>query len=176
MATFKEISAADITTARSALNQLVDIIQEDISGSNTRKKYQVFVTGGVGPGVTSSMFQTIYDQDFSLQTANPIFDITVGICSGSATVASCSVDQDDTGKLLFPSTSLMMREKVDIYRQFAQTLLGDANQAFFAPVCVKSSHKHKSKSCCLDFVGFDMTLLKHALFRAFFASLVIEIP
>jgi len=27
----------------------------------------------------------------------------------------------------------MMREKVDIYKQFAQTLLGDANKAFYAP-------------------------------------------
>jgi len=38
----------DIRTARSFLNQLIDVIQEDISGSTTRKKYQVFVTGGVG--------------------------------------------------------------------------------------------------------------------------------
>ena len=70
MATFKEISAADIKTSRSSLNQLVDIIQEDISGSATRKKYQVFVTGGVGPGVTSLLYQTVFDQDFSLQTSN----------------------------------------------------------------------------------------------------------
>ena len=36
MATFKEISAADIKTSKSALNQLVDMIQEDVSGSATR--------------------------------------------------------------------------------------------------------------------------------------------
>ena len=73
MATFKELTAADIKTSRSFLNQLVDVISEDISGSTTRRKYQVFVTGGVGPGITSSLFQTVYDQDFSLQTANPVF-------------------------------------------------------------------------------------------------------
>ena len=72
-------------TTKSFLNQLVDVIQEDISGSSTRKTYQVFVTGGIGPGITSSLFQTVYDQDFSLQTANPVFDITVGIFSGSIT-------------------------------------------------------------------------------------------
>ena len=76
MATYKELSSTDIKTSRSVLNQLVDIIQEDISGSSTRKKYQVFVTGGVGPGVTSSLFQTVYDQNYTLQTANPIFDVT----------------------------------------------------------------------------------------------------
>ena len=72
MATFKELTAADIKTSRSFLNQLVDVISEDVSGSTTRRKYQVFVTGGVGPGITSSLFQTVYDQDFSLQTANPV--------------------------------------------------------------------------------------------------------
>ena len=83
MATFKELTAADIKTSRSSLNQLVDVVQEDISGSATRKKYQVFVTGGVGPGVTSSLFHTVYDQSYSLQTANPIFDVTFGVFSGS---------------------------------------------------------------------------------------------
>ena len=43
MATFKTISADDIQTTTSTLNQLVDVIQEDISGSSTRKKYSVFV-------------------------------------------------------------------------------------------------------------------------------------
>jgi len=133
MPTFKEITAADIKTSRSALNQLVDVIQNDISGSSTRKKYQVFVTGGIGPGVTSSLFQTVFDQDYTLQTANEVLDLTVGLFSGSATVASSSTGVDTAGKLLFPSQSLMMREKINIYRQFAQTLLGDADAQFSAP-------------------------------------------
>ena len=133
MPTFKEINAADIKTSRSALNQLVDIIQEDISGSTTRRSYQVFVTGGIGPGVTSSLFQTVYDQDFTLQTANEIMDITVGLFSGSDTVASASSGVDSAGKLLFTSQSLMMREKINLYRQFAQGLLGDVDAQFSAP-------------------------------------------
>ena len=133
MATFKEISAADIKTSRSVLNQLIDIIQEDVSGSTTRKKYQVFVTGGIGPGVTSSLFQTVYDQDYTLQTANPVFDLTYGVYSGSSDVAYSSTGQDSAGKLLFPSTSLMMREKINVYRQFAQLLLGDASYQFMTP-------------------------------------------
>ena len=133
MPTFKEITAADIKTSRSALNQLVDIIQNDISGTSTRKTYDVFVTGGIGPGVTSSLFQTVFDQDYTLQTANEVIDLTVGIFSGSATVASCSTGVDSAGKLLFPSQSLMMREKINLYRQYAQTLLGDADAQFSAP-------------------------------------------
>ena len=63
----------------SNLNQVIDVIQEDISGSATRRKYQTFVTGGIGPGVTSSLYQTVYDQDFTLQTANAVMDMTVGL-------------------------------------------------------------------------------------------------
>jgi hypothetical protein len=130
---FKRINTEDIKTRRTSLNQLVDIIQEDISGSATRRKYQVFVTGGVGPGVTSSLYQTVYDQDFTLQTANPLFDMTVGLYHDGHTVVSSSTNTDSSGKLLFGSGSLMMREKVDIYKQHAASLLGDASDSFYAP-------------------------------------------
>ncbi len=133
MATFKEISANDIKTGRSFLNQLVDVIQEDVSGSSTRRKYQVFVTGGIGPGVTSSLFQTVYDQNFSLQTANPVLDMSVGLFASGTIVQQIKTGEDTAGKMLFPSTSLMMREKVDLYRQYAQVLLGDADAQFVAP-------------------------------------------
>ena len=133
MATFKEISAADVKTSRSVLNQLVDVIQEDISGSATRRTYQMWVTGGIGPGVTSSLYQTVYDQDFALQTANPILDMTCGLWVSGSTVLSCSSGLDANGKMLFPSSSLMMREKIDVYKQYAANLLGNANSAFTTP-------------------------------------------
>lgn len=136
MATFRELSSTDKKTAKSFLNQLIDVLQEDISGSTSRRKYQHFVTGGVGPGVTSSLFQTVYDQDFTLQTANPIFDITVGLApdydGGVLDVASTGTDA--SGKMLFASSSLMAREKGEIYRQFAQTLLGNGNAEFKVPL------------------------------------------
>ena len=133
MATFKTITSADIQTTQSSLNQLVDVIQEDVSGSSTRKRYQVFVTGGVGPGVTSSLYQTVYDQDFTLQTSNAVLDATVGLLETGSTVQTCKVGQDSSGKLLFPSQSLMMREKIENYKQYAQLLLGDSSKAFYAP-------------------------------------------
>ena len=133
MANFKTIGADDIQTSTSVLSQLVDVIQEDVSGSSTRKKYQVFVTGGLGPGVTSSLFQTVFDQDFSLQTSNAVLDMTVGLFESGSTVTDCSTGVDVNGKLLFPSQSIMMREKVQNYKQFAQILLGDSNSSFYAP-------------------------------------------
>jgi len=135
MAQFKSFSPADFTQPASSLNQLIDVIQEDISGSATRRKYQVFVTGGIGPGVTSSLYQTVYDQDYSLQTANPIFDMSVGLFHNSAVTNIVSeapgYSIDTSGKLLFASQSLMMREKVDVYRQYSSYLLGNADHAFY---------------------------------------------
>jgi len=138
MATYHELAPGDIKTARSFLNQLIDVLQEDISGSVSRRKYQHFVTGGIGPGVTSSLFQTVYDQDFTLQTANPVFDVTVGLApnnilsGGIADTFTTAVDS--SGKALFPSSSLMMREKMDIYRQFSQMLLGNSDSLFKVPL------------------------------------------
>ena len=131
---FKEISPDDIKVRTTELNQLIDVIQEDISGSITRKSYQVFVTGGVGPGVTSSLFQTVFDQDFTLQTANPIFDVTIGLSEQGNTVVNSSTGQEaSSGKLLFSEKTVMMREKIDIYRQYASNLLGNANARFTVP-------------------------------------------
>jgi hypothetical protein len=130
MAVFKEFSGEDIRTNKSFLNQLVDIINTDVSSSATRRKYQVFVTGGVGPGVTSSLFQTVFDQEFSLQTANAVFDLTVGIHSGSRVVLLADPQTDTNGKQLFPTETMMLREKIDIYRLMAQNLLGDAGSIF----------------------------------------------
>jgi hypothetical protein len=130
---FKTISEEDIVTRRSSLNQLVDVIQEDVSGSITRRKYQVFVTGGEGPGVTSSLFQTVHDQDFTLQTANPILDLTVGLFQEGELVVTTTTGNPVEGKLLFPAETLMMREKIDIYKQYAANLLGNAASAFYAP-------------------------------------------
>jgi hypothetical protein len=133
MSTFKELNAASIGSSATTLSQLVDVVGADISGSANRKTYEVFSTGGVGPGVVSSIFQTVYDQDSTLVTANAVMDMTIGIFSGSNTVLSSTLGSDAFGKLLFPSTSLMMREKINNYRQYAQLCLGDADNQFVAP-------------------------------------------
>ena len=135
--TYKQLDPSkDIKDSTSRLNQLVDVVASDVSSSassSTRRKYQVFVTGGVGPGVTSSLFQTVYDQDFSLQTSNAMFDMTIGIFSGSSTVSAITTGEDSNGKLLFPSTSIMMREKINNYRQYAQVILGNPDNQFASP-------------------------------------------
>ena len=110
MATFKTISSDDIKETTSVLNQLVDFVEEDISGSNTRKKFQVFVTSSGNNAITSSLFHTVYDQNHTLQTSNELFDVTVGLYFDSSTVTSARSDIDDNGKFLFPSSSLMVSD------------------------------------------------------------------
>ena len=162
----KEVTPADIKTTTTNLNQLIDFVEQDISGSVTRKKYQVFVTGGVGPGVTSSLFHTVYDQDFSLQTSNELFDLSFGIFSGSTIVSNISSGEDTNGKLLFPSTSLMMREKIDLYSQYAQLLLGSKDKQF------RSSFSSTSTSDNIDsalFLNFKRLFARDGIKRETFA-------
>lgn len=132
MAIFKELNPDDIVSDKDVLEQGVDFLQNDISSSNSRREYQVWVTGGIGPGVTSSLFQTVFDQDFTLVTANPLFDISFGLSKNSNLVNSGSLIAIDsnTGKYYFSSQSMQMREKMDMYREYAQILLGDATDEF----------------------------------------------
>jgi hypothetical protein len=172
MSSRKELSQKDIRHATSFLNQLVDVVQEDISGSATRKKYQVFVTGGVGPGVTSSIFQTVFDQDFSLQTSNQLLDLAVGLYSGSEVVTGSSTGLDTSGKALFASNSLMMREKVNIYRQFAQLLEHDADARFTAPFRSTSISGAPAQSDYIDeavFICFKRLFSRDSIKKETFA-------
>lgn len=166
MATYKNLEPSDVKTAKSFLSQLIDVIQEDISGSTSRRKYQVFVTGGIGPGVTSSLFQTVYDQDFSLQTANQVFDCTIGLFPNSDIVSSSLAGVDSVGKELFPSSSLMMREKMDNYRQFSQMLLGDSDSQFIAPY---GSVAANDKIDAALFVAFKRLFARDQIKRESFA-------
>jgi len=166
IATFKETLPSDIKSARSFLNQLIDVLQEDISGSSSRRKYQVFVTGGVGPGVTSSLYQTVYDQDFTLQTANAVFDMSVGVFPGGPTELTSQTGVDAAGKELFPSSSLMMREKMDVYRQFAQSLLGNSTSQFSAPL--DSSNTSDQIDVAL-FIAFKRLFARDSIKRETFA-------
>ncbi len=152
MSSFKELLPQNIKTARSSLSQLIDVLQEDISSSISRRRYQHFVTGTTAsPGVTSSLFQTVYDVDFTLQSSNAIMDMTVGLFPDGDTVASSQTGTDSAGKELFPSSSLMMREKMDIYRQFAQTCLGDNTLPFTAPLDSSDSADEIDVACFLSF-------------------------
>jgi hypothetical protein len=82
---FYEFNESDKVNKKSTVRQLVDILAIDIAGEDengtstgTRKKYETFVTGSTGGNaVTSSLFQTVFDQDFSLQTIMQVMQILI---------------------------------------------------------------------------------------------------
>lgn len=134
MPVYKGIGPKDIKTAKSYLNQLVDVVQSSVSQSVTRKAYEVFISGSGAASITSSLFQTVFDQDFTLATANEMFDVTVGLYASSSIVTGApGYGVDTAGKLTFSSNAAMMREKVQVYNQFAQTLLGSSTSQFSSP-------------------------------------------
>jgi len=143
------INSEDVVNKRSNIRQLVDILQVDIASKDTdtppneqstRKKYEVFVTGGTDLyPVTSSLFHTVFDQDYTLQTSNEMLDFTVGLYY-SGSIVSGALDRsvetdgiDASGKYLFANDTMMMREKINLYKQYAQNLLGDSTKKFTAP-------------------------------------------
>ena len=147
---FYEITNEDKINKKSNVRQLVDILQVDIASysedangnlvnENTRKKYEVFVTGGINnSAVTSSLFHTVFDQDHNLQTSNEMLDLTIGLYqSGSAVQMANWVEGvpqvDSAGKLIFSDNTLMMREKINMYKQYAQVLLGNSEKSFYSP-------------------------------------------
>lgn len=129
MAVFKELTSDDIKTTKESLFQLIDIAGSDISGSISRKKYDVWASGVF----TGSLFQTIYDNDYTLAASNALFDATIGLHSQSLSVTIFNPSSDANGLLTFPSHSLQMREKIFNYERFAQILLGDKNAKFVSP-------------------------------------------
>jgi len=159
---FYEFNEEDKVNKKSQIRQLVDILAVDIAGkdatatTNTRKKYEVFVTAsenGTNP-VTSSLFQTVFDQDYRLQTSNEMLDLTIGTyakynpattnanytinfanqgANNDSVITPITVDVDSSNKPLFNADTLMMREKINIYKQYAQILLGDATSYFTSP-------------------------------------------
>ena len=166
MATYKELLSTDVKTQQSYLSSIVDVIQQNISGSSSRRKYQNFVTGGVGPGVTSSLYQSVYDSDFTTQNANALVDMTVGILPSGTTCLTSQTGTDASGKELFPSSSLMMREKLENYRQYASTLLGDSTLQFIAPL---DSTTTTDVIDCALFMSFKRLIARDQIKRETFA-------
>lgn len=124
----------------SQLHQVIDVIQADISGSGNRRKYESFLSSSATAELTSSLYQTVYDQGFTLQTANPVLDMTVGLYhfddgtisrNNLVTNTHIGYSRNTSGQLEFdPEATMMMREKVNIYRQYANLLLGNADLPF----------------------------------------------
>jgi hypothetical protein len=114
----------------------------------------------------------VYDQDYTLQTANELFDMTVGLYSGSGVVASASNGMDVNGKLLFSGSFPMMREKVNIYRQFSQLLMGDSTQRFTSPFSNATTPLENIDSAL--FLTFKRLFVRDGIKRETFAMRIYQ--
>lgn len=129
MSTFKDISEEDVIVSTSELNQVIDVLGNFISGN--QNTVQTFDQLGA-----SGTFQTIYDQNITSITANKVFDITYGQ----------SIDSKLTGSLVAD-----LEPKRDIYRQFAQQLLGSADSKFYTPFLSSSTGQRIDNALFLCF-------------------------
>jgi len=181
--------SSNITSKKSYVQQLVDILQTDISAidSSTRKMYEVFVTGGQNQNtVKSSLYHTVYDQDFELNTSNPLFDITLGLYGEKQTVGNSTVfdvlgedfEIDSSGKIIYDNSEfLMVREKNNIYRQYAQNLLGDPDTYFVAPFGETYVQGNTDNICQIRnalFINFRRLFVRDNIFKGSFGMNLFE--
>lgn len=142
---FISINNRDTKTEKSSINQMADFLESDIL-DNVRR-YEVYEKPAESDSsikLITSLYQTILDQPLeNSAVANELFDITVGSYAtydsqnNVYTVNGQEVKIDNAGKAYVDDGSgsestrhFNVRENIGIYRQFAQTLLGDANRQF----------------------------------------------
>ncbi len=95
----------DVNTTRTFLHEVIPITGSIVSGTysdNNIKNY------------THGMFQSVYDYPYLSSSANHIFDLTMGYAGDSALSASGNIQN---------------AKKINMYNQFAQTLLGFTGSA-----------------------------------------------
>ena len=104
---YKTFGSSDKTTTRTLLHESIPITGTLVSGT-----YSVASTGREDnvKSFSHGMFQSVFDYPFLSSSANHIFDITVGIKSGSTSG--------------WEHTTAQQEKKGNIYSQMAQMLMG----------------------------------------------------
>jgi hypothetical protein len=97
---FKTLLSSDVTQTRTLLNEAIPITGSIVSGTYSDNNIKTF---------SHNMFESVYDYPYASSSANHIFDITFGYCSGSLLSGSSSTDN---------------AKKIQVYNQMAQVLAG----------------------------------------------------
>ena len=107
--TFKQFLNNDVTTTRTLLHENIPITGSIVSGTynqgNSTSETNI-------KNYSHGLFQSVFDYPFLSSSANHIFDITVGYSSHADSTLSAS-------------TSTQNADKVNIYNQMAQVLVGN---------------------------------------------------
>tara|TARA_Y100001937_G_scaffold127477_1_gene199868 strand:+ start:1116 stop:2231 length:1116 start_codon:yes stop_codon:yes gene_type:complete len=105
--TYKSLSTNDIVTTKTLLHEAIPITGTILSGTYVNGSNELSIKN-----YTHGMFQSVYDYPYLSSSANHIFDVSMGLGSGSALTAGSI-----TGKN-------MENKKKNIYNQMAQVLMG----------------------------------------------------
>jgi len=97
---YKTIRSEDIASTRTVLHEAIPLTGTIVSGTYTDLNIKTYGHG---------MFESVYDYPYLSSSANHIFDLTVGIATGST---------------LYGSISDQKLKKRNIYDQMAQVLMG----------------------------------------------------
>ena len=101
---FKTLGDGNVQAQRTKLHEAIPITGSILSGTYKNSGNEINIKN-----YSHGMFQSIYDYPYLSSSANHIFDITVGYSSGSS---------------LSSSTSTQNEQKIQIYNQMAQVLVG----------------------------------------------------
>ena len=102
--TYKSFSNNDVVSTKTLLNEAIPLTGTVVSGTYMEGTSEVNIKN-----YAHGMFQSVYDYPYLSSSANHIFDLSVGI--------------DETSTLSGSSTT-QSSKKINLYNQFAQTLLG----------------------------------------------------
>ena len=101
---FKTFLNNDIKSTRTLLHEAIPLTGSLVSGT-----YGTFPDDTNIKNYAHGMFQSVYDYPYLSSSANHIFDLTVGVSTGSALSSSITVQQ---------------AKKVNMYNQMAGTIMG----------------------------------------------------
>ena len=105
---FKTFLNNDIKSTRTLLHEAIPLTGSLVSGT-----YGTFPNDTNVKNYSHGMFQSVYDYPYLSSSANYIFDLTIGVSTGSALSSSITEQQ---------------AKKVNVYNQMAATLMGyDSN-------------------------------------------------
>ena len=118
MATFyKSIEEKDITTTRDLLHESVPMTSSVISGTYGKTNtVHEFPNEENIKNYDHGLYQSVYDFPYVSASSNHLFDLTVGYSTASVHV--------HTGDPLPNTSNTQNNDKVNIYNQMAQTLVG----------------------------------------------------
>ncbi len=143
---YKTFGSSDRTTTRTLLHESIPITASIVSGTYSDENIRTYTHG---------MFQSVYDYPFLSSSANHIFDITVGVRSGSASHYNNLTSQKD--------------KKANIYSQMAQVLMGYDSTGNVRPFDEDGDLESGEKMENAYFFNFSRLLVKDEIKKGSFS-------